>query len=152
RVLAAFGRPLRPPDRPPARLVAQVQRLLERGRRGTPPRYDLRGTSAFEQAVLAKAQEIPRGQVRPYAWVAGELGQPAAVRAGGAALGRNPVPVLIPCHRVVASDGRLTGYAWGVPYKRTLLAAEGADPDELERVGGRGTRFLGRGRTRGCVC
>ncbi|MFL5882779.1 MAG: methylated-DNA--[protein]-cysteine S-methyltransferase [Actinomycetota bacterium] len=148
RFLARFGRPLRPVDRPPARLVAQVHRLLEPGRRGTPPRYDLRGTSAFEQAVLAKAQEIPRGQVRPYAWVAGELGQPAAVRAVGAALGRNPVPVLIPCHRVVGSDGRLTGYAWGVGYKRALLAAEGADPDELERLGRRGTRFYGSDTTR----
>ena len=125
-----------------------MQRLLEPGRRGTPPRYDLRGTSPFEQAVLAKAQEIPRGQVRPYAWVAGELGQPAAVRAVGAALGRNPIPVLIPCHRVVGSDGRLTGYAWGVPYKRALLAAEGADPDELERLGRRGTRFYGSDTTR----
>jgi O-6-methylguanine DNA methyltransferase len=125
-----------------------VQRLLEPGRRATPPRYDLRGTSAFEQAVLAKAQEIPRGQMRPYAWVAGELGQPGAVRAVGAALGRNPVPVLIPCHRVVGSDGRLTGYAWGVGYKRALLTAEGADPDELERLGRRGTRFYGSDTTR----
>ena len=148
RFQARFRRPLRPADRPPARLVAQLQRLLEPGRRGTAPRYDLRGTSEFERAVLAKAQEIPRGQVRPYAWVAGELGQPAAVRAVGAALGRNPIPVLIPCHRVVGSDGRLTGYAWGVPYKRTLLAAEGADPDELERLGRRGTRFYGRDTTR----
>jgi O-6-methylguanine DNA methyltransferase len=148
RFAARFRRPLRPADRPPARLVAQVQRLLEPGRRGTPPRYDLRGTSAFEQAVLAKAQEIPRGQVRPYAWVAGELGQPSAVRAVGAALGRNPVPVLIPCHRVVGSDGRLTGYAWGVPYKRALLAAEGADPDELELLARRGTRFFGSDTTR----
>jgi O-6-methylguanine DNA methyltransferase len=148
RFQARFRRPLRPADRPPPRLVAQVQRLLEPGRRGTPPRYDLRGTSPFEQAVLAKAQEIPRGQVRPYAWVAGELGQPAAVRAVGAALGRNPIPVLIPCHRVVGSDGRLTGYAWGVGYKRTLLAAEGADPDELERLGRRGTRFFGSDTTR----
>ena len=148
RFQARFRRPLRPADRPPARLVAQLQRLLEPGRRGTPPRYDLRGTSEFERAVLAKAQEIPRGQVRPYAWVAGELGQPAAVRAVGAALGRNPIPVLIPCHRVVGSDGRLTGYAWGVGYKRTLLAAEGADPDELERLGRRGTRFFGSDTTR----
>ncbi len=129
------GGPCGRPAGRPSRLVAQVERLLTPGRGGRPPRYDLRGTSEFERAVLAKAQEIPRGQVRPYAWVAGELGQPAAVRAVGAALGRNPVPVLIPCHRVVGSDGRLTGYAWGVPYKRTLLAAEGADPDELERLG-----------------
>ena len=148
RFQAWFRRPLRPAERPPARLVAQVERLLDPSRRGAPPRYDLRGTTAFEQAVLAKAQEIPRGQVRPYAWVAGELGQPAAVRAVGAALGRNPIPVLIPCHRVVGSDNRLTGYAWGVPYKRALLAAEGADPEELERLGRRGTRFLGSDTTR----
>jgi O-6-methylguanine DNA methyltransferase len=147
RFQARFGRPLRPADRPPATLVAQVERLLTPGRAGRPPRYDLRGTSEFERAVLSKAQEIPLGQVRPYAWVAGELGQPAAVRAVGAALGRNPVPVLIPCHRVVGSDGRLTGYAWGVPYKRALLAAEGADPDELERLGRRGTRFFGSDTT-----
>ncbi|HEX2374635.1 MAG TPA: methylated-DNA--[protein]-cysteine S-methyltransferase [Actinomycetota bacterium] len=148
RFQARFRRPLRPADRPPARLVAQVERLLSPGRRATPPSFDLRGTSEFERAVLAKALEIPRGQVRPYAWVAGELRQPAAVRAVGAALGRNPVPVLIPCHRVVGSDGRLTGYAWGVPYKRALLAAEGADPDELERLGRRGTRFFGSDTTR----
>jgi O-6-methylguanine DNA methyltransferase len=145
-----FRRPLRPAERPPARLVAQLERFLG-SRRGAPPRYDLRGTSEFERAVLAKAQEIPAGQVRPYAWVAGELGRPAAVRAVGAALGRNPIPVLIPCHRVVGSDGRLTGYAWGVPYKRTLLAAEGADPDELERLGRRGTRFYGSDTT-GIYC
>jgi O-6-methylguanine DNA methyltransferase len=148
RFQARFRRPLRPAERPPARLVAQVERLLDPGRRGTPPRYDLRGTTEFERAVLAKAQEIPRGQVRPYSWVAGELGRPAAVRAVGAALGRNPVPVLIPCHRVVGSDGRLTGYAWGVGYKRALLAAEGADPDELERLGRGGTRFFGSDTTR----
>jgi O-6-methylguanine DNA methyltransferase len=146
-----FGRPLRRADRPPARLVAQVERLLTPGRRGVPQRWDLRGTSEFEQAVLAKAQEIPAGQVRPYAWVAGELGRPAAVRAVGAALGRNPIPVLIPCHRVVGSDGRLTGYAWGVGYKRALLAAEGADPDALERLARRGTRFFGSDTT-GIYC
>jgi O-6-methylguanine DNA methyltransferase len=148
RFAARFGRPLRPAD-PPPRLAAQVERLLDPDRRRpAAPRYDLRGTSAFERAVLSKAQEIPRGQVRPYAWVAGELGRPAAVRAVGAALGRNPVPVLIPCHRVVGSDGRLTGYAWGVGYKRTLLAAEGADPDQLERLGRGGTRFFGSDTTR----
>jgi O-6-methylguanine DNA methyltransferase len=149
RFQARFRRPLRPAGEPPARLVAQVERLLTPGRpRTRPPRFDLRGVSDFERAVLAKTAEIPPGEVRPYAWVAGELGQPAAVRAVGAALGRNPIPVLIPCHRVVGSDGRLTGYAWGVPYKHALLAVEGADPAELERLGRRGTRFLGSDTTR----
>ena len=151
RFRARFGRPLRPADRPPARLVAKVERLLEGGRGAAPPPSDLRGSSQFGRAVLAKAQQMPRGEVRPYAWVAGELGRPAAVRAVGAALGRNPVPVLIPCHRVVGSDGRLTGYAWGVGYKRALLAAEGTDPDELERLARRGTRFLGSDTT-GIYC
>jgi O-6-methylguanine DNA methyltransferase len=147
RFLARHRRPLRPAGRPPARLLAQLQRYLDPAARGTPPSFDLRGVSDFEREVLRKTAEIPRGEVRPYAWVAGEIGRPAAVRAVGGALNRNPVPVLIPCHRVVGSDGRLTGYAWGVPYKRTLLAAEGADPAELERLGLR-TRFLGSDTTR----
>jgi methylated-DNA-[protein]-cysteine S-methyltransferase len=159
RFLARHRRPLRPAGQPPARLLAQVQRYLDsylpsgaRGpaARGAPPRFDLRGVSDFERAVLVKTAEIPRGEVRPYAWVAGEIGRPAAVRAVGGALNRNPVPVLIPCHRVVGSDGRLTGYAWGVPYKRTLLAAEGADPAELERLGHR-ARYLGSDTT-GVYC
>jgi O-6-methylguanine DNA methyltransferase len=147
RFLARHRRPLRPAGAPPARLLAQLGRYLDPGARGAPPRFDLRGVSDFERAVLHKTAEIPHGEVRPYAWVAGEIGRPAAVRAVGGALNRNPVPVLIPCHRVVGSDGRLTGYAWGVPYKRTLLAAEGADPAELERLGQRG-RYLGSDTTR----
>ena len=145
--LARHRRPLRRAGEPPARLLAQLQRYMDPGARGAPPRFDLRGVSDFERDVLRKTAEIPRGEVRPYAWVAGEIGRPAAVRAVGGALNRNPVPVLIPCHRVVGSDGRLTGYAWGVPYKRTLLAAEGADPAELERLGHR-TRYLGSDSTR----
>jgi O-6-methylguanine DNA methyltransferase len=147
RFLARHRRPLRRAGEPPARLLAQLRRYLDPGTRCAPPRFDLRGVSDFEQAVLRKTAEIPRGEVRPYAWVAGEIGRPAAVRAVGGALNRNPVPVLIPCHRVVGSDGRLTGYAWGVPYKRTLLAAEGADPAALERLGQR-TRYLGSDTTR----
>jgi O-6-methylguanine DNA methyltransferase len=151
RFQARHRRPLRPADQPPARLAAQLRRYLDAPGRGTRPRFDLRGVSAFERAVLDKTAEIPRGEVRPYAWVAGEIGRPAAVRAVGAALGRNPIPVLIPCHRVVGGDGRLTGYAWGVPYKRRLLAAEGADPAELERLGRARTRYLGSDTT-GIYC
>jgi methylated-DNA-[protein]-cysteine S-methyltransferase len=148
RFLARHRRPLRRAGEPPARLLAQLRRYIDPSARGAPPRFDLRGVSDFEREVLRKTAEIPRGEVRPYAWVAGEIGRPAAIRAVGGALNRNPVPVLIPCHRVVGSDGRLTGYAWGVPYKRSLLAAEGADPAELERLGRDRTRYVGSDTTR----
>src|SRR5437879_3189574 len=68
-------------------------------------RYDRRGLTAFDQSVLRKALQIPRGQVRPYNWVAREIGHPAAVRAVGTALANNPTPYLIPCHRVIRADG-----------------------------------------------
>jgi O-6-methylguanine DNA methyltransferase len=95
-----FGRPVRPAARPPAGLAAAV-----RSGRGTGLDYDLRAVGEFDRAVLAKTLEIPRGEVRPYSWIAREIGRPRAVRAAGSALGRNPVPILIPCHRVVRSDG-----------------------------------------------
>ena len=76
-------------------------------------KVDLRGLSEFEQAVLLKAREIPRGQVRTYGWIASEIGRPLAVRAVGTALRKNPVPIFIPCHRVVRSDRQLGQYALG---------------------------------------
>jgi O-6-methylguanine DNA methyltransferase len=107
------------------------------------PAYDLEGLSPFRQAVLRKTAEIPRGEVRPYAWVAREVGQPAAVRAVGTALGRNPIPILIPCHRVVRSDGRIGNYALGTPMKSRLLTEEGVDLSELVELASRGIRYLG---------
>ncbi|HEY6147212.1 MAG TPA: methylated-DNA--[protein]-cysteine S-methyltransferase, partial [Thermoanaerobaculia bacterium] len=105
---------------------------------------DLRGLSRFERAVLIKALEIPRGQVRPYAWIAKEIGAPRAVRAAGSALAHNPIPILIPCHRVVRSDGKIGRYSLGGDrYKRTILQAEGAHPEAIERLAARGVRFLG---------
>ena len=89
----------------------------------------------FERAVLLKALEIPRGEVRTYGWIAAEIGHPAAVRAVGSALRKNPVPVLIPCHRVVRSDGHVGQYALGgTEAKRTILAAEGLHGEEIERL------------------
>jgi O-6-methylguanine DNA methyltransferase len=89
-------------------------------------RFDLRSVTEFERAVLLKAREIPRGEVRTYAWIAAQIGHPAAVRAVGSALRKNPVPLLIPCHRVVRSDGHIGQYALGgSDNKRTILAAEG---------------------------
>ncbi len=103
----------------------------------TPPddlgtRFDLRSVTEFERAVLLKAREIPRGEVRSYGWIAQQIGHPAAVRAVGSALRKNPVPVLIPCHRVVRSDGSIGEYALGgSDNKRAILVAEGVHLDGL---------------------
>ena len=113
---------------------------------------DLRGHTAFERDVWQKALEIPRGEVRPYGWVAAEIGRPKAVRAVGTALGHNPVPLIVPCHRVVRSDGMIGQYSLGGPQnKRTILAAEGLDPDRLESEARAGIRFVGSDTT-GAVC
>ena len=95
-----------------------------------------------------KALEIPHGEVRPYAWVAREIGQPGAVRAVGTALGRNPIPLLIPCHRVVRSDGAIGDYALGRQAKETMLAAEGVDLAALQRLASSGARYIGSDTTR----
>lgn len=86
---------------------------------------DVRAT-AFQQRVWLALQQIPRGETRSYADVARELGQPTAVRAVARACASNPVAVVVPCHRVVGSNGSLTGYRWGVERKRELLEIEGA--------------------------
>ena len=96
-----------------------------------------------------KALEIPRGEVRPYGWIAAEIGRPKAVRAVGTALGHNPVPLIVPCHRVVRSDGMIGQYSLGGPEnKRTILAEEGANPDELEALARAGVRYFGSDTTR----
>src|SRR5262249_13545964 len=111
------------------------------------PRFDLRGLSDFERDVLEVTRTIPAGQVRPYSWVAREIGRPGAVRAVGSALGRSPTPWLIPCHGVVRSDGRIGDYAFGSEAKRTVLMAEGVDTDELEQWARQRTRFVGSDTT-----
>ena len=92
-------RAMRVPSLPP-RLARAVERRLAGDRRARID-LDLRGTTEFEQAVWLKALEIPRGEVRPYGWIAAEIGRPKAVRAVGTALGHNPIPLIVPCHRVV---------------------------------------------------
>ncbi len=85
---------------------------------------DVRGT-AFQEAVWRELRRIPLGETRSYAEIAKAVGQPGAVRAVGTANGSNPVAVLVPCHRVIRSDGSLGGYAGGLERKRKLLDAEG---------------------------
>jgi O-6-methylguanine DNA methyltransferase len=152
RFRASTHRPIRRAARGlPPRLASGIARRLAGDRRAHVP-VDLRGRTEFEQAVLLKALEIPRGEVRPYGWIAAEIGRPGAVRAVGTALGHNPVPLVIPCHRVVRSDGHIGQYSLGGPgNKRALLAWEGLDPDELERMAQRRIRYVGSDTT-GVVC
>lgn len=86
---------------------------------------DLQGT-AFQKAVWQALLGIAPGRTSTYAEVASQAGSPAAVRAAGAAIGRNPVSILVPCHRVIGRDGSLTGYAGGLDRKQALLTLEGA--------------------------
>jgi O-6-methylguanine DNA methyltransferase len=142
--LARSARPAREPD---ATLVRALEATL-RGERKADLRFDLRGLSEFERAVLMKALEIPRGEVRPYGWIAREIGRPGAVRAVGTALGHNPVPILIPCHRVIRSDGSIGEYSLGGPEaKRRILAAEAVDAQALEQLAHAGVRFNGSDTT-----
>lgn len=141
-----FRRPLLESDKPPAGVVP----ALRTGRTGA-IRFDLRDVSAFERDVLHAVQSIPKGQVRPYAWVAHQIGRPKAVRAVGSALHRNPVPVLIPCHRVVRSDGKVGDYVFGAPVKRRLLDEEGANIDEMSSLARHGVHYVASDTT-GVVC
>ncbi|MBK7613999.1 MAG: methylated-DNA--[protein]-cysteine S-methyltransferase [Vitreoscilla sp.] len=84
------------------------------------------GGTAFQQAVWQALRTIPAGHTDRYGEIAARLGRPAAARAVGAAVGRNPVSIIVPCHRVLGRQGALTGYAGGLDRKRDLLRREGA--------------------------
>ncbi len=143
---AEHGATIRP-ERALPDAIRQVWEACLAGRRVVVP-LDLGGRTPFQQSVLRAAETIPRGQVRTYGWVAREIGHPAAVRAVGTALARNPVPLAIPCHRVVPSDLHLGSYSCGGPeQKRQALASEGLDVDRLERLAAAGVRYLGNDTT-----
>ncbi len=104
-------------------LVAQAVGLVEAPGLGLDLPLDVRGT-AFQQRVWQALRGIPPGETASYAKIAARIGAPGAVRAVGAACAANALAVAIPCHRVVRSDGALSGYRWGVERKRALLARE----------------------------
>ncbi|HYF43845.1 MAG TPA: methylated-DNA--[protein]-cysteine S-methyltransferase [Ramlibacter sp.] len=87
---------------------------------------DLRRGTPFQQSVWQALLAIPRGERISYGLLGQRIGRPAAVRAVGAAVGRNPVSIVVPCHRVLGADGSLTGYAGGIDRKTALLQLEGA--------------------------
>ena len=103
---------------------------------------DLRNISEFTDRVLCETHRIPFGELRSYRDIACRIGSPTASRAVGGALGRNPVPVIVPCHRVISHQGRLGGLTGGVATKRALLRVEGhavVDRQPAARVGARVT-------------
>ncbi|HEY0505011.1 MAG TPA: methylated-DNA--[protein]-cysteine S-methyltransferase [Lysobacter sp.] len=118
----------RPGENDVIRLVARQLREYFAGQRRD---FELplapRGTD-FQQAVWHTLASIPYGATISYAQLAQRVGRPSAVRAVGAANGRNPLPLVLPCHRVIGSDGSLTGFGGGLPTKEFLLRMEGALP------------------------
>lgn len=119
-------------ERPPPNLFIWAQLTSEaihsvldgKEPRAAPP-LDLRAATSFRRRVWTALRQIPIGSVKTYSEVASAIGSPAAVRAVGGACSANPVPLFIPCHRVVASGGNLGGFSGGLDWKRRLLAVEG---------------------------
>ncbi|WP_217922102.1 methylated-DNA--[protein]-cysteine S-methyltransferase [Miltoncostaea oceani] len=116
-------------DRDPAalaRAAGQLTEYLDGARRAFDLPLDLRGT-ALELRVWEALRAIPHGATVTYAQLARDVGRPAAVRAVAGAVARTPVPVVVPCHRVIGADGGLRGYVGGLARKAALLRLEGAD-------------------------
>lgn len=114
-------------------LLDAIARQLDDYFAGARTTFDLplapEGTD-FQRTVWHALAAIPYGETISYAQLAARIGKPSAVRAVGAANGRNPIPIVLPCHRVIGADGSLTGFGGGLPTKRFLLALEGALPQD----------------------
>ena len=127
-----IGRAGRPATAAARRLAEQAREEIHDYLRGQRAFFrvpvDLASVPDFQRRVLEAARLIPFGEARPYAWIAARIGHPRAVRAVGTALGRNPVPLILPCHRVWRSDGSLGGYIFGAAVKDRLAALERATP------------------------
>ncbi len=134
----------------PARYVRVVRQAIAGDPLPSAP-VDLAGLPEFERRVLLLLRRIPRGEVRPYLWLAREAGRPKAARAVGTTMARNPVPFLLPCHRVVPATGGFGNYAFGSDLKKELLRREGAPVGELELWAESGVRYMGCSTT-GIYC
>ena len=108
--------------------MSQILQYLSGNRRSFKLDIDLRDSTQFQRKVLEAAVAVPPGFVATYGEIAARIGKPKSSRAVGQALARNPIPIVVPCHRVVAADGSLTGYsgAGGIETKASLLRLEGA--------------------------
>jgi O-6-methylguanine DNA methyltransferase len=145
-----FGRALIRAEAPSA-WAGRIPEAIERGTPGNLP-VDLGSVTDFQAQVLRSTATIPKGEVRPYGWVAREIDRPKAVRAVGSAVARNPIPLIIPCHRVVRTDGHIGNYSLGGPHNKVeLLTHEGARPSLLEELASHRVRVRGNAST-GIYC
>lgn len=122
-----------PPEAWPDNLrdaVAQLEEYFAKSRTDFDLPLDLTGaTTDFQLEIYAELMKVPHGHVVSYGDLAKQVGKPDQARAVGQAVGANPIPIVVPCHRVIASDGRLTGFSGGLATKVALLKLEGIDVD-----------------------
>jgi len=143
-----FGKELRRGELP-EHLERQLRDALA-GRGAAEPQVDLSALPEFERRVLEALMSIPKGEVRSYAWVAREAGRPKAVRAVGNVCAHNPVPLVVPCHRVVPAAGGLGDYGYGPEMKRRLLEREGVDLERIEAMGRAKAKYVKVGAAEYC--
>ena len=127
RLVRVYGPGIVPDHRRSSALARELDQYFSGRRKAFDLDVDLSGLTPFQSRVLAATARIPFGEVSTYGAVAKRAGNAKASRAAGGALNSNPIPIVVPCHRVVGSTGALVGYAGGLEVKKRLLAIEGAD-------------------------
>ena len=127
RLVRVYGPGVVPDPKRSSALARELDQYFNGKRHEFDIDVDLSGLTPFQTRVLAATAKIPFGAVSTYGQIARRAGNEKASRAAGGALNQNPIPIVVPCHRVVGSNGALVGYAGGLDVKRRLLAIEGAD-------------------------
>lgn len=132
----AFKKPdeiLRKGEAPPL-IKNELKEYFENGREEFTQKIGLTKGTEFDKKVWLTLKEIPYGETRTYKWLAEKIGKPSACRAVGKALSRNPLPIVLPCHRIIESDGTIGGYSSGIDIKRRLLEIEYYNKVSKERL------------------
>jgi methylated-DNA-[protein]-cysteine S-methyltransferase len=129
RIARAYGPGVLPDRRSCGRVLVELDQYFAGRRRSFDVQVDLAALTPFQQRILAATARVPYGELTTYKVVARQAGNEQASRAAGAALRANPIPIVVPCHRIVATDGSLGGYAGGLAAKRRLLTLERGEAD-----------------------